>query len=286
MDNASPPPDDSVPDAGAHLWIPEPETRDTTSDPGPSSSRAPQLLKERLYVGNLSSTVDEYALLQVFTKFGKIEKMDFLFHKSGVHKGKPRGYAFVEYMNEADAAKALQAANGKLLRGRKLVVTFAQQAPNHNSGSTSYTGRSKRTDITPTALSLAKSSGIARPEAKTSSKIAMIEAKLRQMANSSSFADKPALPSKPVGLQRSSQGSSAQFQRSRNRGPRLALARPERTKNDTETSYGRSTPPSIRDAESSDMARIPHSSKQRSIPGVKIVKGGSNKGDSGITPST
>lgn len=42
-----------------------------------------------------------YTLLQVFTKFGKIAKLDFLFHKSGVNKGKPRGYAFVEYMNEA-----------------------------------------------------------------------------------------------------------------------------------------------------------------------------------------
>lgn len=45
--------------------------------------------------------VSRYALLQVFTKFGKIAKLDFLFHKSGVNKGKPRGYAFVEFMNEA-----------------------------------------------------------------------------------------------------------------------------------------------------------------------------------------
>ncbi|KAF8443752.1 hypothetical protein L210DRAFT_3371115, partial [Boletus edulis BED1] len=135
----------------------------------------------RLYVGNLSPTVDEYALLQVFTKFGKIAKLDFLFHKSGVNKGKSRGYAFVEFMSEADAAKALHATNRKLLRGRKLVVTFAQQAPSHDSGSTSYTGRSRRSDAMPTALSLVKSSGMARPEAKTSSKIAMMEAKLRQM---------------------------------------------------------------------------------------------------------
>ena len=44
---------------GTHLWIPEPKARDSTSDPVPSSSRAPQLLRERLYVGNLSPTVDE-----------------------------------------------------------------------------------------------------------------------------------------------------------------------------------------------------------------------------------
>ena len=62
MDSAdahSLPPNSGTQENGTHLWIPEPEARDSTSDPVPSSSRAPQLLKERLYVGNLSPTVDE-----------------------------------------------------------------------------------------------------------------------------------------------------------------------------------------------------------------------------------
>lgn len=41
-----------------------------------------------------------YSLLQVFSKFGKVTKMDFLFHKTGALKGKPRGYAFVEYADK------------------------------------------------------------------------------------------------------------------------------------------------------------------------------------------
>ncbi|KAH0828608.1 hypothetical protein J3R83DRAFT_2938 [Lanmaoa asiatica] len=280
MDDAvahSLPPNDSTQENGTHLWIPEPEARDSTSDPVPSSSRAPQLLRERLYVGNLSPTVDEYTLLQVFTKFGKIAKLDFLFHKSGANRGKPRGYAFVEFMNEADAAKALQIANGKLLRGRKLVVTFAQQAPNHDLGPTSYTGRNKRADATPTALSLAKSSGVARPEAKTSSKIAMMEAKLRQMANSSPFIERPALPNKPGAPQRRSL-EGTQSQRASSHGTRSisGKSRAQGTTNDSgQATDGQSTAlASTRDAESSDIMRIPPSSKQRSIPGVKIVKGG------------
>lgn len=40
-----------------------------------------------------------YTLLQLFIKYGKVAKLDFLFHKSGPLKGKPRGYAFVEYSN-------------------------------------------------------------------------------------------------------------------------------------------------------------------------------------------
>lgn len=39
-------------------------------------------------------------MLQVFSKFGKISKLDFLFHKTGPSKGKPRGYAFVEYKDK------------------------------------------------------------------------------------------------------------------------------------------------------------------------------------------
>lgn len=41
-----------------------------------------------------------YTLVQVFSKFGKITSVDYLFHKSGPLKGKPRGYAFLKYTDE------------------------------------------------------------------------------------------------------------------------------------------------------------------------------------------
>lgn len=97
---------------------------------------------DRLYIGNLSPTVDEYTLIQVLQKFGKITKLDFMFHKTGVLKGKPRGYAFVEFSNKdvgqrstrcrgsrlkkrQDALKAMVKLHDRLLRGRKLQVTYA-----------------------------------------------------------------------------------------------------------------------------------------------------------------
>lgn len=61
------------------------------------ASTSEQKSDRRLYVGNLASSVDEYALMQVCAKLGKIAKLDYLFHKTGPQKGKPRGYAFVEY---------------------------------------------------------------------------------------------------------------------------------------------------------------------------------------------
>ena len=166
----------------------------------PLTSETLSLLLRSVY---LEAT--RYLLLQVFSKFGKISKLDYLFHKSGPAKGKPRGYAFVEYsakevrklyasvplrrllsailLSIQDAAKALVGLHDKLVRGRKLVVTFAQQSttPQDFSSTSSYrTGGHRRgTDTTkPTTLSLIKTHN--KP-ASTKEKIAALEAKLKQM---------------------------------------------------------------------------------------------------------
>lgn len=107
----------------------------TSSQPSSSTSGGKP---DRLFVGNLAPNVDEYTLVQVFSKYGKITKLDIMYHKSGPLKGKPRGYAFVEYSSKdvsicglhgeadnQDALKALVKLHDRLLRGRKLVVTYA-----------------------------------------------------------------------------------------------------------------------------------------------------------------
>ncbi|KAF5366300.1 hypothetical protein D9758_005735 [Tetrapyrgos nigripes] len=164
-----------------------------------------QFQKDRLFVGNLASTVDEYSLLQLFTKYGKVTKFDFLFHKSGPLKGKPRGYAFIQYANEDDAKKALTSAHDKLFRGRKLAVTHANQAPldTYGSSSGSRPRKGMMESGRPTTLSMLKSGG--KHSEDTSNKIAMLEAKLRQMESSkpsssneaSSSASTSTLPSHP-----------------------------------------------------------------------------------------
>ncbi|KAG8693136.1 hypothetical protein FRC09_010706 [Ceratobasidium sp. 395] len=161
------------------------------SDPEPpqaSTSRATPPRSEdqrgnRLYVGNLDHTVDEYALLQVFSKFGNVTKLDFLFHKSGPLKGKPRGYAFVEYATKQEATKALVACHDKPLRRRKLTVTFASQSAHpeaHSVFAGSGVGPHRRFAPPPrhTTLSLLKTQN--KPSG-TSAKIAALEAKLGVM---------------------------------------------------------------------------------------------------------
>lgn len=53
-------PSASTSSAVDHLWIPEPEPDEQpTIEQGTSSSRSAQLLKDRLYVGNLGAVVNE-----------------------------------------------------------------------------------------------------------------------------------------------------------------------------------------------------------------------------------
>jgi len=148
---------------------------------------------------------DRYSFLKIFSKYGKVSKLDFLFHKAGPNKGKPRGFAFVEYAEVEDATKALVNANDKLLRGRKLVITYANQAPNfdNNVGALGSGGRNhnRRTAEVqrPTTLSLIKS--VSQP-GRTEDKIAALEAKLLQMERTSESSSAvtlqhPSLPLKP-----------------------------------------------------------------------------------------
>jgi len=195
----------------SHLSYPslEPEPSPSTSLDPPQPPR--ELLKNRLYVGNLHPTVDEYTLIQVFSKFGKLVRVDYLFHKTGALRGKPRGYAFVEYASDADAAAALEAANGKLLRGRNITVTHAHQAPldaHPNSGTASrhapqqgtlqyhHHHHHQHTDARrPTTLSLIKS--VPATRSRTNDKIAQMEAKLLQLAQAPLTGTEPAAPAHP-----------------------------------------------------------------------------------------
>ncbi|KAH9994650.1 hypothetical protein BJV77DRAFT_993989 [Russula vinacea] len=176
--------------------------------PPPQPPPQRELLKNCLYVGNLHPTVDEYTLIQVFSKFGKLVRLDYLFHKTGALRGKPRGYAFVEYSSDQDAAAALAAANGKVLRGRHVTVTYAHQAPlDAHTGSTSRRVPQQATlqhhqhnDVgRPTTLSLLKSVPMTR--SRTGDRIAQMEAKLLQLAQApptGTLPPEPAHPSLPA----------------------------------------------------------------------------------------
>ncbi|CAA7059516.1 unnamed protein product [Microthlaspi erraticum] len=53
--------------------------------------------ESRLYVGNLDLRINEAALINMFSPYGKIISEDFLWHTRGPKRGEPRGYAFIQY---------------------------------------------------------------------------------------------------------------------------------------------------------------------------------------------
>ncbi|KAH9444616.1 hypothetical protein MJO28_013354 [Puccinia striiformis f. sp. tritici] len=184
-----------------------------TSDQTAPGSQPSSSSDSRLYVGNLSPAVDEFALVALFSKFGKISKLDFLFHKSGVLRGKPRGYAFIEMNRRDEALKAMVELNNKPVRGKRILVTQAnesqyqehqtsnQSKPNHHShqnNSNNYQGRSgcQRNGgpdpMRPTTLSILKSQQ--QPKG-VNNKIAALEAKLASMQQNSTTSSSTNTPS-------------------------------------------------------------------------------------------
>jgi RNA recognition motif-containing protein len=84
----------------------------------------------KIYVGNLPFTATEDQVRALFAEHGTVESVSL---PSDRETGRPRGFGFVE-MNKADAARAIQAVNGKELEGRALRVNEAQDKPRTGGG--------------------------------------------------------------------------------------------------------------------------------------------------------
>jgi cold-inducible RNA-binding protein len=76
---------------------------------------------KQVYVGNLSRSVTEDALREVFSEFGTVLKV---LVKTDLVSGRPRGFAFVTLESGADVA--IQSMNGQTLQGRPLTVNEAR----------------------------------------------------------------------------------------------------------------------------------------------------------------
>src|SRR6186713_485649 len=79
----------------------------------------------KIYVGNLPFTATEDQVRALFAEHGKVESVAL---PNDRETGRPRGFGFVE-MSQSDAARAIQAVNGKELDGRALRVNEAQDKP-------------------------------------------------------------------------------------------------------------------------------------------------------------
>jgi len=88
-----------------------------------------------LYVGNMSFQTTEADLTALFRPFGQVGRVHIATDRE---TGRARGFAFVEMPNDAEAANAMAALDGKELAGRNLKVNEArpkaERHPRNNSG--------------------------------------------------------------------------------------------------------------------------------------------------------
>ncbi len=76
-----------------------------------------------LFVGNMSFRTTEADLTALFQPFGQIGRIHIVTDRE---TGRARGFAFVEMPNDAEAAKAIAALDGKEFGGRTLKVNEAR----------------------------------------------------------------------------------------------------------------------------------------------------------------
>ena len=103
---------------------------DKTSEPLPlEKDFEGSSLAQRIWIGNMDTKITEYTMVQILKKFGKIKQFDFLVHKTGPLEGQPRGYCFVSFEKEADAARAILKLNNLPVLSKKLQVRWAHNQP-------------------------------------------------------------------------------------------------------------------------------------------------------------
>ena len=86
----------------------------------------------KLYVGNLSFTVDSNQLSEIFSECGTVATSNVIMDRE---TGRSKGFAFVEMSTSTEAQSAIEKLNGQDLGGRAMNISEAKpQEPRRNGG--------------------------------------------------------------------------------------------------------------------------------------------------------
>lgn len=99
-----------------------------------------RLVVKRLYVGNLSYSVGNTELEQIFAQFGVVQSAQVVQDRE---TGRSRGFGFVEMANDGEAQSAIEALDGKPHEGRSLTVNEARPREPRGGGA-GYGGARRR----------------------------------------------------------------------------------------------------------------------------------------------
>ncbi|HZD59066.1 MAG TPA: RNA-binding protein [Anaerolineae bacterium] len=89
----------------------------------------------KLYVGNLTYSVNEDTLREVFAQYGAVESVNIITDRD---TGRSKGFGFVEMPNESQAKAAIEALSGTELEGRTLKVSETRPQERRPSGGRRY----------------------------------------------------------------------------------------------------------------------------------------------------
>jgi len=92
---------------------------------------------KNLFVGNLSFQTTEGDLNALFKPFGQVGRVHIGMDRE---TGRSRGFAFVEMLNDEEAAKAITALDGKEVGGRNLKVNEARPRAERSPSRTNPNG--------------------------------------------------------------------------------------------------------------------------------------------------
>jgi len=95
---------------------------------------------KKLYVGNLSYTVDGSALQELFGQYGTVVSAQVINDRD---TGRSKGFGFVEMSTDEEAQAAIAALNGQQHNGRALTVNEAKPREDRGSGSGGRGGRDR-----------------------------------------------------------------------------------------------------------------------------------------------
>jgi cold-inducible RNA-binding protein len=88
-------------------------------------------MSKKLYVGNLSYTVSNRDLEEMFTAHGAVASANVITDRE---TGRSKGFGFVEMADEQGAQAAISALHGKAVEGRSLTVNEARPREERSGG--------------------------------------------------------------------------------------------------------------------------------------------------------
>jgi cold-inducible RNA-binding protein len=94
------------------------------SDPHPQLRIEENVISQKIFVGNLSYETTQTDLESLFSEAGDITEV---FLPVDRNTGRPRGFAFVEFADEAAVPIAIEKFNEEELKGRTLRVKEAEE---------------------------------------------------------------------------------------------------------------------------------------------------------------